>query len=96
VSDGAGTRRQAGLRRLRSLRFAAMRWIASASYVRKWVVLGIAIGIIAGCGAIVFDEALQAASALFSMLWRGIASPPRSVRATSRRGPGRRDRGRCR
>jgi chloride channel protein, CIC family len=75
VSDGAGTRREAVLRRLRSLQVAAIRWVASASYVRKWGVLGIAIGIIAGCGAIVFDEALQAATALFLHLLAGYRVP---------------------
>jgi len=38
-------------------------------------VLGIAIGIIAGCGAIVFDEALQAATALFLHLLAGYRVP---------------------
>jgi CIC family chloride channel protein len=75
VSDGAHTRRDAGLRRLRSLQFAAIRWVESTSYVRKWGVLGIAIGIIAGCGAIVFDEALQAATALFLHLLAGYRVP---------------------
>ena len=75
MSDDAATCWRAVLRRLRSLRFAARRWFASASYVRKWIVLGIAIGIIAGCGAIVFDEALRAASALFLHVLAGYRVP---------------------
>jgi H+/Cl- antiporter ClcA len=34
------------------------RWIAEASYLRRWIVLGVAIGTIAGAGAIVFYRAL--------------------------------------
>jgi chloride channel protein, CIC family len=40
------------------------RWVQHASYVRKWLVLGVAIGVIAGLGAIVFYAALQLASKL--------------------------------
>ena len=43
---------------MRSLSAGAARWIASASYLKKWIVLGIVIGAVAGCGAIVFYEAL--------------------------------------
>ena len=67
--------RRAGVGGLRSLRVAATRWVASASYVRKWVVLGIAIGVIAGCGAIVFYEALRAATALFLHVLAGYQIP---------------------
>jgi CIC family chloride channel protein len=67
--------RRAGISRLRAFQLSAIRWVASASYVRKWVVLGSAIGAIAGCGAIVFDEALQAASALFLHLLAGYRIP---------------------
>jgi CIC family chloride channel protein len=34
------------------------RWIAETSYLRRWIVLGVAIGAIAGAGAIVFYRAL--------------------------------------
>ncbi len=61
--------------RMASLRQASVRWVASASYVRKWVVLGTAIGVIAGCGAIVFYAALQAATGLFLHLLAGYQIP---------------------
>jgi chloride channel protein, CIC family len=49
----------------RSLAAAAGSWIRHTSYVRRWVVLGTLIGVIAGCGAVVFYAALQLASHLF-------------------------------
>jgi CIC family chloride channel protein len=39
--------------------------VASASYLKKWTVLGVIIGAIAGCGAIVFYEALVASTHFF-------------------------------
>jgi CIC family chloride channel protein len=76
VSDGVGDNlRRAAVDWWGSLQRAATRWVASASYVRKWVVLGIAIGVIAGCGAIVFYEALRASSALFLQLLAGYRVP---------------------
>jgi chloride channel protein, CIC family len=38
---------------------ASLRWINRAGYLRKWLTLGIAIGIIAGLGAVVFYLALD-------------------------------------
>ena len=57
---------------------ALRRWAAGASYVQKWTVLGVAIGVIAGLGAVVFYEALQLATHL---LLQGIAGyrPPTSI-----------------
>ena len=40
----------------------AGRWLASATYTRKWLVLGASIGVIAGLGAVVFFEALRVAT----------------------------------
>ena len=51
--------------RLRSLQARAARWFASAPYTRKWLVLGVLIGIIAGLGAVVFYEVLRVATHLF-------------------------------
>ena len=42
----------------RALSARAGRWVASASYLQKWSVLGVVIGAVAGLGAIVFYEAL--------------------------------------
>jgi H+/Cl- antiporter ClcA len=41
------------------------RWLSSGSYLRKWLVLGIAIGVVAGLGAIVFYEALVVSTRFF-------------------------------
>jgi CIC family chloride channel protein len=43
---------------------ALRRWVAGASYVQKWMVLGVAIGVIAGLGAVVFFACLQLATHL--------------------------------
>ncbi len=45
-------------------RARAASWVDSASYVQKWLVLGLLIGVIAGLGAVVFFEALHEASRL--------------------------------
>ena len=45
---------------MRSVSAGAARWVAAASYLKKWIVLGVVIGAVAGCGAIVFYEALVA------------------------------------
>jgi H+/Cl- antiporter ClcA len=39
--------------------------VAAASYLKKWIVLGVIIGAVAGCGAIVFYEALVASTHFF-------------------------------
>ncbi len=41
---------------------AARHWVRHASYLRKWIVLGALIGIIAGVGAIVFLRSLELAT----------------------------------
>lgn len=40
------------------------RWIRNLGYVRKWLVLGVGIGIVAGLGAVVFYTALTEATSL--------------------------------
>jgi chloride channel protein, CIC family len=57
-----------GLRRLR-------RRIRSANYLRKWVVLGVAIGIVGGLGAIAFYTALELATHVFLGLLGGYTPP---------------------
>src|SRR5690242_15332020 len=54
---------------------AASQWLAKASYLQKWLVLGVLIGVTAGCGAIVFYEALQAATHLFLGILAGYQVP---------------------
>lgn len=60
---------------LRSLQARAARWLASASYGRKWLVLGVVIGVTAGLGAVVFYEALRAATHLFLGVIAGYTVP---------------------
>jgi CIC family chloride channel protein len=60
---------------MRSLRARASRWLASASYTQKWLVLGTLIGIIAGLGAVVFFDALRAATYLFMQVIAGYTVP---------------------
>ena len=64
--------------RLGGLRTQAAHQVATASYVRKWVVLGGVIGIIAGLGAVAFFEALKAATYLFLHLLAAF-DPPHTV-----------------
>ncbi len=64
--------------RLGELRARAAYRIATASYLRKWVVLGGVIGVIAGLGAVAFFEALKAATYLFLHLLAAF-NPPQTV-----------------
>ena len=43
----------------------ASRWLDGASYLQKWLILGVLIGTMAGVGAIVFYEALLACTHFF-------------------------------
>jgi H+/Cl- antiporter ClcA len=49
--------------------------VASASYLKKWTVLGVVIGAVAGLGAIVFYEALVACTHLFLGVLAGYRVP---------------------
>jgi CIC family chloride channel protein len=60
---------------IRALSARAARWVASASYLKKWSVLGVVIGAVAGIGAIVFYEALTAATHLFLGVFAGYRVP---------------------
>ncbi|HEY2564679.1 MAG TPA: chloride channel protein [Acidimicrobiales bacterium] len=53
----------------------ASRWLARASYLQKWLVLGVLIGVMAGTGAIVFYEALVGATHLFLGVMAGYHVP---------------------
>jgi CIC family chloride channel protein len=58
-----------------TLRTQASRWLASASYVQKWLVLGVLVGVIAGLGAVVFYEALVLATHIFLGTIGGYQTP---------------------
>jgi chloride channel protein, CIC family len=53
----------------------ASRWLADASYLQKWLVLGVAIGAMAGTGTIVFYEALLGATHMFLGVLAGYHVP---------------------
>ncbi len=53
----------------------ARRRIRSASYLRKWVVLGVGIGVAGGLGAILFYTALELATHLFLGVLAGYTPP---------------------
>jgi H+/Cl- antiporter ClcA len=53
----------------------ASRWLAGTSYLQKWLVLGVLIGVMAGTGAIVFYEALVGATHLFLVVLAGYHVP---------------------
>ena len=61
--------------RLRTVRARVGQSVATSSYLRKWLVLGTAIGAIAGLGAVVFYEALVAATWVFLHLLGGFDVP---------------------
>src|SRR5665647_2721754 len=60
---------------LLSLRRAVAERIVSASYMRKWLVLGVLIGAVAGLGAVVFVHALDLATHFFLGVVGGYAPP---------------------
>lgn len=51
------------------------RWISRASYVQRWIVLGVAIGAIAGAGAVVFYTALKLSTHLLLGVIAGYTVP---------------------
>ncbi len=51
--------------RLRSLTSTASRHLRSATYLRKWLILGVLVGVIAGLGAVAFYQSLTLATHLF-------------------------------
>ena len=57
----------------RALNARAGRWVASASYLKKWSVLGVVIGAVAGLGAIVFYEALVVCTHFFLNVLRRLS-----------------------
>jgi chloride channel protein, CIC family len=51
-------------RALQWLQTTATKWLASATYAQKWLILGTLIGVVSGLGAVVFFEALKVATHL--------------------------------
>jgi H+/Cl- antiporter ClcA/CBS domain-containing protein len=60
---------------MRSAQVRIGRWLASATYTQKWLVLGTVVGIIAGLGAVVFYEALRLATYVFLQVLAGYKVP---------------------
>ena len=61
--------------RARGSAAALGRWVRSSSYLQRWIVLGIAIGAIAGTGAIALYEALRLCTHFFLDVLAGLPVP---------------------
>ncbi len=61
--------------RARGSAAAVGRWIRAASYLQRWIVLGVTIGAIAGLGAVVFYEALRLCTHFFLEVLAGYTVP---------------------
>src|SRR5664280_499254 len=61
--------------RARAVAARAGRWVSSASYLKKWIVLSVLIGAVAGLGAIVFYEALVICTHFFLGVLAGYHVP---------------------
>ena len=66
--------RSAGTGR-RALAARVGRWLSSTSYLKKWIVLGLIIGVVAGLGAVVFYEALSLCTHFFLGVLAGYYVP---------------------
>ncbi|HEX3566877.1 MAG TPA: chloride channel protein [Acidimicrobiales bacterium] len=60
---------------LRAAGAKCSRWLSGATYLQKWLILGVVIGASAGLGAIVFYEALVAATHFFLGVLAGYQVP---------------------
>jgi H+/Cl- antiporter ClcA len=59
----------------RAMMTRSSRWLDGASYLQKWLILGVLIGTMAGVGAIVFYEALLACTHFFLQTLAGYQVP---------------------
>jgi H+/Cl- antiporter ClcA/CBS-domain-containing membrane protein len=75
VSEPATTSHSARATWARGLSARAGRWVSAASYLKKWSVLGVVIGVVAGLGAIIFYEALTLSTHLFLGVLAGYHVP---------------------
>lgn len=60
---------------IHALQVRGSAWFSSATYTRKWLVLGTAIGLIAGAGAVTFYNALRLSSWFFLHVLAGYTAP---------------------
>lgn len=60
---------------LRRFRQLATNWINAANYTQKWLALGVAIGVIAGFGAVLFYDTLRLSSWFFLRVLAGYTEP---------------------
>jgi CIC family chloride channel protein len=65
----------------------ALQRLKAASYLRKWLILGALIGVVAGVGAVVLITALKRANHFFLSFMAGY-TPPRRGRSSSRSNEG--------
>ena len=72
---GTSAHRPPAAERLRALSARAARWVSPASYLKKWVTLGVVIGAVAGLGAIIFYETLVGCTHLFLGVLAGYQVP---------------------
>jgi chloride channel protein, CIC family len=61
--------------RIRAISTRAAQWVSAASYLKKWTVLGVLIGVVAGLGAVVFYEALSVSTHFFLGVLAGYRVP---------------------
>ena len=61
--------------RVRGSAAAVGRWVRSAPYLQRWIVLGVAIGAIAGLGAVTFYESLRLCTHFFLEVLAGYSVP---------------------
>ena len=61
--------------RARAAAARAGRWLSATSYLKRWIVLGVVIGVVAGLGAVAFYEALVLCTRFFLCLLVGYRVP---------------------
>ena len=75
VTDESPAVQASAATRLRGAGARAGRWLSSASYLKKWIVLSVLVGAVAGLGAIVFYEALALCTHFFLGVLAGYHVP---------------------
>ncbi len=62
-------------RRARSTQAKASTWLGATTYTKKWLLLGVIIGVVAGLGAVVFYDALRFANYVLLQVIAGYKVP---------------------